>query len=135
MLNQVSPTSSEARIRGVEAAEVMASILPHPRRDARIFVTRGSQFSPWANRQAQENSPDRRLRVLRYSLGFRRARHCSTKFRGCSSMVERLLPKQDTRVRFPSPALYIYGPPAKCSIGKQPLGFEGREQDRARIIR
>jgi hypothetical protein len=30
--------------------------------------------------------------------------------RGCSSMVERQLPKLDTRVRFPSPALPPKGP-------------------------
>src|SRR5688572_30949875 len=55
-----------------------------------------------------ENSPARttsfrgnEFAACKYQTGHRQ----SPLFRGCSSMVERQLPKLDTRVRFPSPAL------------------------------
>ena len=43
--------------------------------------------------------------------GLRRRRYLRRPERGCSSMVERQLPKLHTRVRFPSPA-----PPVSCPL-------------------
>src|SRR5699024_10906107 len=45
MLNQVSPTSSEARMRGAVGYEVIASILPYPAYESSECGTMSSQIS------------------------------------------------------------------------------------------